>query len=167
MASRNTKLTTKKGGNSSRVGKAGWKQRFLESMARIPNVTVACRKAHISRVVAYKTKNEDKAFAEAWETAALEGVEGLEQEMWRRATKGTRKGVWMKDAKGKPTKVEDITTYSDTLAIFLAKGHLPQKYHDNVHTEISGPAGAPLPLHVICLRPDELPQPAKPPGDKT
>lgn len=167
MSSDKTNLTSKRAPYGSRVGKGQWKSKFIASMAKIPNVSVACRAANVSRVFAYETKKNDTVFAAAWEIAVVEGVESLEQEMWRRATKGTKKGVWMKNAKGKPVKVEDVTQYSDTLAIVLAKAHAPQKYHDNVHTEISGPAGAPLPLHVICLRPDELPQPAKPPGDKS
>ena len=129
---------------SSKIGKAGWKQVFLGALAKIPNVTFACRTAHVSSPTVYKHRELDQVFREGWERSLIAGIERLEQASYERATDGVPRGVWMKDQKGKIKKVETIRDYSDTLAIFLLKAHKPDKYRETFKTELSGPDGGPI-----------------------
>lgn len=109
------------------------KRKFLASLRKEPNVSKACRRATVSRVTAYLHRNPesvlyDQEFAEEWEEALADGMSVLEEEMWRRAVKGTQKPVYQGGA-----LVGHIQEYSDTLAIFLAKAHMPEKYRDNLN----------------------------------
>ena len=106
------------------------KGKFLASLRKEPNVSKACRRAGVSRTIAYLHKNPeyalfDQEFAEAWEEALAVGMSVLEEEMWRRAVKGTQKPVYQSGL-----LVGYIQEYSDTLAIFLAKAHMPEKYRE-------------------------------------
>lgn len=159
---------TKRSGSS---GKGDWRKRFLAAMSKMPNVTKACIAARITTGRAYQVYRDDNEFKKAWDEAALEGVERLEAEAWRRANNGVSKGVWMRGPKGKPLKVETVKAYSDTLMIFLLKAHKPDKYHENVRTQITGADGGPVaiqPLVIHCIPPDKLPKPAPlPPEEET
>jgi hypothetical protein len=106
------------------------KEKFLQSLRLEPNVTKACRRAHTSKTTAYLHRNSestlyDQEFAEAWNEALEVGLSVLEEEMWRRAVKGTKKPVYQSGQ-----LVGHIQEYSDTLAIFLAKAHMPEKYRE-------------------------------------
>jgi hypothetical protein len=144
LASKNPRYNRTSYNVSTRAGKAGWQIKFLASLRKIPNVTVACVAARVTSPTVYKRRELDPKFAEAWEEAINAGVEKLEEEAWRRAKDGVVRNVWMKDENGVPVKVDKERVYSDTLAIFLLKAHKPQKYRDNVRTELTGPDGAPL-----------------------
>lgn len=97
-----------------------WYLKFLKALATSPNVAGACRKAGIARMTAYRHRHDDLAFAEAWQNALDDAVDGLEGTVWTRAKK------------------------SDTLAIFLLKAHRPDKYRDTFRTEHTGKDGAPI-----------------------
>lgn len=139
--------------SSTSAGKQGWQDVFIHSLGRMPNVSVACEAAHVSRQTAYEERRKRKQFADAWDSALTRGIEVLEAECWRRAAIGNRRGVWMKGPKGKIVKVEDVTEFSDTLAIFLLKAHLPQKYRETFRTEVSGPDGGKIELEHANKRP--------------
>ena len=61
------------------------------------------------------------------------GAEALEDEATRRAAEGVDEPVFHQGA-----QVGTIRKYSDTLAIFLLKGAMPEKYRDNAKLELSG-----------------------------
>lgn len=91
------------------------KERFLSELRTMPNIARACRLTKISRQSAYRHREEDKEFADAWDGALVEGIESLEESAWKQAKKG-----------------------SETLTIFLLKAHSPEKYRETVKTEHSG-----------------------------
>jgi AcrR family transcriptional regulator len=105
--------------------KQHWKIAFLDQLRLIPNVAHACDTAGMSRQTAYHEKKKDVVFAEAWEVALDEAIERLEYEMHRRAYEGVDHPVIYR---GKITNT--YKAYSDTLAIFLAKAHRPEKYRE-------------------------------------
>lgn len=110
------------------------REQLLDELRKIPNVVRACRIVGISRQRAYEVRNEDPEFGKAWDEALKEGVESIEAEMHRRAFEGYA---------GRPVVnqgqvVSEVTEYSDTLAMFLARAHAPEKYRDNASLEING-----------------------------
>lgn len=113
--------------------KETWRDKFLDQLRLIPNVTKACDYAGITRQTAYRHREEDEAFAAAWDAALDEAVERLEYEMHRRAYEGTNKPVFYKGE-----MVAEMKEYSDTLAIFLAKAHRPDKYRDRSEVKHDG-----------------------------
>ncbi len=54
--------------------KAKASKQFLEELARVPIVQVACEKTGISRNSVYRWRREDKKFAKDMDTAMTEGV---------------------------------------------------------------------------------------------
>ncbi len=134
MASRGTTGTVKK-------------EAFLKALARLGNVSDACRKARVPRRTVYNWRDEDPAFAEAWNEALEVATDALEREARRRAVTGTLRPVYQG---GK--LVGRIREYSDTLLIFLLKGARPDKYADRVKSEHSGPGGGPVPVTLELLQ---------------
>lgn len=112
-------------GNKIVTLEKNWQEVFLDQLRLVPNVTLACDKAEITRQTAYRHRQESESFAAAWESALDEAVERLEYEMHRRAYEGTDKPIiYQGDVTG------TFKEYSDTLAIFLAKAHRPEKYRE-------------------------------------
>lgn len=125
------------------------KAAFLDVMRQCANVTEGARASGISRQRFYEYRQQDEAFAAEWDNAEQEGVDKLEREIWRRAVEGTDEPVFYEGQEcGK------VRRYSDTLAVFLAKGHRPKKYRER--TEISGPDGGAIRLDVHELTDQEL-----------
>jgi hypothetical protein len=126
-------------------------KRFLNSLRKYGNVSKAARAAGVGRRTAYEWREEDKAFAAAWDGALEEATDALELEARRRAHEGVervkvfhgqiimvpkldRKGNPIVDQRtGEPVMVP-LTEheYSDTLLIFLLKAHRPEKFRDRV-----------------------------------
>ena len=105
--------------------KKDWHDKFLYELRHVPNVTRACAAAGVSRKTAYEHRKEFAGFAQAWQDALDESVERLEYEMHRRAYEGIDHPVIYQ---GEIT--DTYKSYSDTLAIFLAKAHRPEKYRE-------------------------------------
>ena len=117
------------------------KSAFLAAYARTASITKAAELAGIDRANHYDWKATDPQYVAAFEAAKLLATESLEDEAIRRAHEGVRKPVYQG---GK--KVGAVQEYSDTLMIFLLKGAKPEKYRERGTVELSGPAGAPIPL---------------------
>lgn len=113
--------------------KKEWHDKFLAQLRLVPNVTLACDKAKISRVTAYEHRKKFDGFAAAWSDAIDESIERLEYEMHRRAYEGVDKPVIYQ---GEITAT--YKDYSDTLAIFLAKAHRPEKYRERSEIKTEG-----------------------------
>lgn len=105
------------------------------------NVTRACKAVDISRQIAYEWREENPAFAQAWDRAKAQGMEALEDEATRRAYEGYDKPITFQGV-----VTDTVKEYSDTLLIFLLKGGKPDKYRERTSTELSGPDGGPLQL---------------------
>lgn len=81
--------------------------------------------AGIPRAYCYELYHKDDDFMRAWDDAISGACDLLEQEAWRRAVKGTEKPVFHQGE-----ICGGIQEYSDTLLIFLLKGHRPEKYRE-------------------------------------
>lgn len=108
-------------------------ERFLTALSETANVTLACKLAGVPRLTIYGWRDADPAFKARWAEALDRGVEALEDEMMRRAKEGVDRPVFYQGE-----ECGAIREYSDTLAIFLAKGARPEKYRENIKTEITG-----------------------------
>lgn len=124
--------------------KGTWQQKFITTLTRSGNVSGSAKAARISRQRAYAHRAEDPDFAAAWDEALSCAVDDLEAEAWRRAKTGTLKPVYHG---GK--EVGKIREYSDTLLIFLLKGHRPERFGSKV--EHSGPGGGPISFRDILV----------------
>jgi hypothetical protein len=124
-----------------RQGKRGsrWRQAFLASLQQNANVRAACEGAGINRTTAYRERWRDLDFAAAWDDAVEEGCDRLEEALFKRAVDGVKKTVFYRDV-----AIGEETSYSDTAAIFLLKGHRPQKYADRIDSRHTGPGGGPI-----------------------
>lgn len=109
---------------------------FFEEFARSANVTAACAMAGYSRSSVYLYRDNDKTFAEQWIEADKRATENLETEMYRRAVFGVTRNEPML-YKGKVVITKEITEYSDTLAIFLAKARNPEKYRERIDINVN------------------------------
>jgi len=105
-------------------------QQFIEVLRRSANVSCAARAIGIGRATAYRWRDDSPEFAELWEEAIHEAVDNLEAEAWRRAIEGTNKPVYHGGQ-----LVGHIPHYSDTLLIFLLKGHRPERFKDRTQIQ--------------------------------
>ena len=140
--------------------KKAWVAPFLEALRLVPNVVRACDSANVPRRTVYDHRQRDDAFRAEWDDAIDEGIERLENEMHRRAFEGTDKPVYQGGQ-----KVGHIREYSDTLAIFLAKAHRPEKYRERQSIDHSG-VRVPVPVHVHIGNDVEEPRGASNPKDE-
>lgn len=115
------------------IEKGDWKATFLTALAVSGVVLTACEKAKIGRTTAYKYREEDDAFAAAWDAALDNAADVMEEEAYRRAVVGTLKPVYQG---GK--KVGSIREFSDTLLIFRLKAARPEKYRERTDVRHSG-----------------------------
>lgn len=129
--------------------KKGWQGIFIKRLCETGNVSASSRKAKITRAWAYETRDNDAAFAAAWDEALEIATENLEMEARRRAEKGVPEYVIVNSK-----RVMVSRKYSDTLLIFLLKAHKPEKYRDNSHVEHSGSVEL-VPKGYVGISPDE------------
>lgn len=115
----------------------GWtpekRGKFLDSLRKTPNVTVAARAAQAPRSSCYLLRENDSEFAKAWDEAIDEGIEMLEAEVHRRAFEGNDKPITHQGI-----ITDTFKEYSDTLAIFLLKAHRPEKYRERIDFKADG-----------------------------
>jgi len=107
--------------------------KFLAALQRTGNVSRACKAEGIGRRTAYEWREADAEFAQQWDEAVEDGLDNAEQELYRRAVKGTLKPVFQG---GK--KVGSIREFSDTCLIFLLKGGRPEKYRERFEHDHKG-----------------------------
>ena len=110
-----------------------WWPVFCESLREMPNVARACRAAGVSRVTAYRHRQDWTEFERAWDDALQDGLDRWEEEMARRAFEGVKKPVMYQGE-----VVELVDEYSDTLAIVLMKAHRPEKYRERSEVKTDG-----------------------------
>lgn len=111
---------------------------LLGAVAATGNLTLACERLNISRLMVYSLKAQDPVFAKRLEEAKDLGVAAWEDEATRRAFHGWDKPVYQQ---GLQVGVEKM--YSDPLAMFLLKGAKPDKYKERTDTTLR--PGEPLP----------------------
>ena len=95
------------------------KEKFLKSLSTgVPNVSKAIKAAGIGRTMAYEWRKDDPKFAQQWEDAYQNAVDNLEETAWQRAQR-----------RDNP---------SDTLLIFLLKGHRKERFAEKTQVEHMG-----------------------------
>lgn len=119
-----------------------WSDKFLTSLAKKGNVTIAAKSARIARRTAYARREVDEEFRKAWADAIDEAADLLEEEARRRAQDGTLKPIYQGGE-----QVGTVREYSDTLLIFLLKGARPEKYKER--RELTGPDDGPITLKIL------------------
>lgn len=103
------------------------RQAFLEALQKTGNVSEAARRVNLSRRHAYKLKQDDPDFRQAWQDALDAAVDTLEMEARRRAIEGYEKPIFYQ---GKKIGVE--RKYSDGLLTFLLRAHRPSVYREDL-----------------------------------
>ncbi len=114
-----------------------WKPTFLAALRELPVVAHACKAVGIERSTAYRAREADPEFAQAWDDAMEEGIDRAEQEAFRRAVAGYEKPVWYK---GELVGTE--TVHSDALLALILKGRRKKVYAER--TELTGADGGPV-----------------------
>lgn len=117
--------------------KHDWKPIFLRALREVPVIRHACEAASIDRTTAWRHRQSDEDFAEAWDHALEEGIDRAEQEAFRRAVQGWEQGVWHQGV-----QVGTETRYSDALLSLMLKGRRKSVYADR--TELTGADGGPM-----------------------
>ena len=112
---------------------------FLYALAETCSVSRACESAGFGRATAYAWRADDPDFAVRWDEAKHIGAEALEDECVRRAREGVDEPVFYQG-----DKCGSVRKYSDTLAIFLLKGAMPDKYREKTAMELTGANGGPV-----------------------
>lgn len=119
--------------------------RFLAKLAVRANISDACAAAAIARSTVYAWRDEDAAFAQAWDDALETAIDAMEREAHRRAFEGTRKPVIGRVGKDEDGILRDedgavlyVREYSDSLAALLLKAHRPEKYRERIETKHTG-----------------------------
>ena len=97
----------------SRVRTRIWRAAFLRTLAKTPNVSLACRSARISTRAAYNAREADPEFAEQWLAALNQSVDKVEAKVFEQAIDG-----------------------NEQLAMFILKAHRPEIYRENVRHEV-------------------------------
>ncbi len=123
---------------------ADWKPLFLAALAEWPVVTHACETAGVATRTAYRARETDSEFADAWAKALEDGVDKAEAEAWRRAVIGVDEPVIHKGqlAVGPDGTPLTIRRYSDRLLELLLRGRRKSVYSTRI--EQTGADGAPL-----------------------
>lgn len=115
----------------SQLQKEARQAAFLEAFALVGNISQAARITKISRR-SHHYWMEDPVYAERFYEAQEEAADRLEQEAWRRSMSGIEEPVYYGGE-----QVGTVRRYSDTLLIFLLKGHRPEKFADRFKGDLS------------------------------
>jgi hypothetical protein len=112
-----TNETPKKKPRKPNVRGKGWRVAFLENLRITGIVRFSCRASGVGVKTAYEHRNNDEAFAEAWDDAIAEASEAFVLRARERALSATE--------------------CSDTMLIFMLKSLLPETFGDRSRVELS------------------------------
>lgn len=101
------------------------KPQFIEAYRRLGTITAAAEAAGVARGTHYEWLRNDPEYAAEFRQAEEAVADMLEREAIRRAVEGTERFVYHQ---GEVVGAE--RQFSDTLLIFLLKGHRPEKFKD-------------------------------------
>lgn len=108
-------------------------QTFLTTLQDTGNITASCMVAGIQRTTAYRRKEADAEFREAWDAAIEISVDKLEYVARNRAVDGVREPIYYKG-----DVVGHVHKPSDRLMELLLKAHRPDKFNPVQKLEHSG-----------------------------
>ena len=115
------------------------REKFLESLAKVPNVALAAASIGMSTSILYRKRKDDPELKQAWDDAIALAVGKLEAEARRRAVEGFVRRPVFHPKTGEIVGHE--MEFSDTLLSKLLAAHHPA--YRNRH-EIGGPGGKPI-----------------------
>lgn len=108
------------------------RETFIDALKTGLSIGGAAKQAGIDRSTAYRWRNEDDAFARAWDDAIEAGTDAIEDALTRRAL-----------------------TLSDKGAMFLLQARRPGKYRQTTRHELTGKNGGPIQTIDITKLSDE------------
>jgi hypothetical protein len=111
-------------------------ERFCEVLANTGIVSRAIEDLSLNRATVYGWRKENAGFRALWDASLEIGIGKLEDEVKRRAFEGTLKPVFQGGE-----EVGQVREYSDSLAMFVLKGRLPEVYRDRQDLNVSGTLG--------------------------
>jgi hypothetical protein len=148
-----------------------WKPAFLAALRELPVIAHACKAVGIERSTAYRAREADQAFADAWDDAQEDGIDRAEQEAFRRGVVGFEEPVLDKgrlayryeryedeegaehyrlvlDEHGQPVPLT-VRKHSDALLALYLKGRRKSVYAER--KELTGADGAALPATQVLI----------------
>jgi len=137
MAKKASKAGARGGAQSGRAKKrpprkprVDWAPLWLAAFRRHRCVTTACKVVHKGRTTVYDRRKSDPAFAEEWDEIELQTDELLEASAVNRCIDGVvrpfvHNGKIVKDERGRTVY---LTTFPETLTIFLLKTRMKDRY---------------------------------------
>jgi hypothetical protein len=129
------------------------KATFLSVLRQRANITAACRATPHARQTFYDLRERDPEFAEAWDEALEEAVDGLEQVAWERAVDGV--AVYSKRDPETGVVTEERRDYSDRLLETLLVGNRRRKYGKHLLPDM--PSGGSVRFTMTLIAPGEQP----------
>lgn len=96
---------------------------FLEVLRSTANVSRAARESGLASSMVYGQRSRNAAFAQAWDLALAEALDGVEETMIARARDGVEKPVFFRGE-----QVGAIRQYSDALGMFILRAKRPEVY---------------------------------------
>lgn len=103
---------------------------FFAAYSRTGNISQSCELSGLSVGTLLQWRKKDPSINERMSEAFEEFLDYAEGKIWNRAIEGWNEPVYQNGE-----MVGEKRRYSDTLAIFMMKGHRPTKYRDNVSVE--------------------------------
>jgi hypothetical protein len=100
-----------------------WRPRFLAALSMTNSVTLAARRARISRQAIYEHRKADAEFADQWDEAVEHAIDMLHARAFQRALEGDVEPVYYM---GEP--VGYIRKFSDKLQIELLRAWKPDRF---------------------------------------
>lgn len=99
-----------------------WRERFLGAMSKMPNVRAACEIAMVSRGHAYRVRAEDEEFAREWDEAREEGLDRIEQAVFKAGVIGDERitRTFHKDGSVATERIERVTDHRDRALLLRA-----------------------------------------------
>jgi hypothetical protein len=148
-----------------------WKPAFLAALRELPVIKHACEATGVDRTTAWRARQKNEAFAEAWDAAMEDGIDRAEQEAFRRAVVGFDEPVIDKgrlayryeryvdeegaehyrlllDDQGQPIPLT-VRKHSDALLGLVLKGRRKSVYAER--KELTGADGAALPAAQVII----------------
>lgn len=141
-----------------------WQGPFLEALSRLPIATSACHAASISANVAYHWRRTSAEFAVAWMEALNEGLDRMEQELYRRGMVGIEHKTVRTSTRARQLAsgetvtdtetVETVETNVETGAIVtMLKAYRPERYRERYEHHHSAPDGGPVRYEDVGAQP--------------
>lgn len=129
----------------------GWRERFLAQLAQVPNVTLACEVAGVSRRHVYRVKGEDADFRADWDEAIETACDLLEAVAFEVGATGVERVRRRYDRDGKMIAEEREVIRDTRILELLLKAHRPQKYVDRLRVGADAPDTSQVDADIIAL----------------